>query len=80
MDDLLKAMGKRIHDRRKQLHMTQEKLSELANITPQTVSTAELGLKLSSGSAPLSISARIIFCWVKSQRENNHFSLPGYLN
>ena len=45
MDDLLKAMGKRIHDRRKQLHMTQEKLSELANITPQTVSTAELGQK-----------------------------------
>ena len=45
MDDLLKAMGKRIHDRRKQLHMTQEKMSELANITPQTVSTAELGQK-----------------------------------
>ena len=45
MDDLLKAMGKRIQDRRKQLHMTQEKLSELANITPQTVSTAELGQK-----------------------------------
>ena len=45
MDDLLKAMGKRINDRRKQLHMTQEKLSELANITPQTVSTAELGQK-----------------------------------
>ena len=45
MEALLKAMGKRIDDRRKQLHMTQEKLSELANITPQTVSTAELGQK-----------------------------------
>ena len=29
MDDLLKEMGKRIHDRRKQLHMTQERLAEL---------------------------------------------------
>ena len=45
MDDLLKEMGKRIHDRRKQLHMTQERLAELAGITPQTVSTAELGQK-----------------------------------
>ena len=45
MDDLLKEMGKRIHDRRKQLHMTQERLAELAGITPQTVSTAELGAK-----------------------------------
>ena len=43
MDDLLKEMGKRIHDRRKQLHMTQERLAELAGITPQTVS--ELGQK-----------------------------------
>lgn len=45
MDDLLKEMGKRIHDRRKQLHMTQERLAELAGITPQTVSTTELGQK-----------------------------------
>ena len=42
MDDLLKEMGKRIHDRRKQLHMTQERLAELAGITPQTVSTCLL--------------------------------------
>lgn len=45
MNELLKEMGKRILDRRKQLRMTQEKLAELANITPQTVSTAELGQK-----------------------------------
>lgn len=45
MDELLKEMGRRIYDRRKQLHMTQDRLAELANITPQTVSTAELGQK-----------------------------------
>ncbi len=45
MDDLLRQMGKRIYDRRKQLRMTQEELAEKAGITPQTVSTAELGKK-----------------------------------
>lgn len=45
MDDLLKQMGTRIHDRRKQLRLTQEELAERAEITPQTVSTAELGKK-----------------------------------
>lgn len=45
MDDLLKEMGKRIHDRRKQMNLTQEALAEKANVTPQTISTAELGQK-----------------------------------
>ena len=45
MNKLLKEMGKRIYDRRKQLHMTQDALAELANVTPQTISTAELGQK-----------------------------------
>ena len=45
MDNLLKAMGKRIHDRRKQLNLTQEALAEKAIVTPQTISTAELGQK-----------------------------------
>ena len=45
MDNLLKDMGKRIFDRRKQLNMTQETLAELAHVTPQTISTAELGQK-----------------------------------
>ncbi|MCD8379241.1 MAG: helix-turn-helix domain-containing protein [Lachnospiraceae bacterium] len=45
MYDLLNQMGKRIFDRRKQLRMTQEELAEKAQITPQTVSTAELGKK-----------------------------------
>lgn len=43
MDDLLKQIGNRILHRRKQLRMTQEELSEKAGITPQTVSSAELG-------------------------------------
>lgn len=38
-------MGKRIYDRRKQLHMTQEALAEIAGLTPQTVSSAETGKK-----------------------------------
>ena len=45
MENLLKDMGKRIFDRRKQLNMTQETLAELAHVTPQTSSTAELGQK-----------------------------------
>lgn len=42
---LLEEMGMRIFERRKQLRMTQEELAEAAGITPQTVSTAELGKK-----------------------------------
>lgn len=45
MDDLLKQIGNRILSRRKQLRMTQEELAEQAGITPQTVSSAELGKK-----------------------------------
>ena len=39
MGELLKEMGQRMLDRRKQLKLTQ------AHVTPQTVSTAELGTK-----------------------------------
>ena len=42
---LLEQMGTRIFERRKQLRLTQEELAEAAGITPQTVSTAELGKK-----------------------------------
>lgn len=45
MDDLLQQIGKRILERRKQLRLTQEELAELAGITPQTISSAELGKK-----------------------------------
>lgn len=45
MNNLLLQIGKRILDRRKQLRMTQDELAEKADITAQTVSSAELGKK-----------------------------------
>lgn len=36
---------KRICDRRKQLRMTQDELADKADLTPQTISSAELGKK-----------------------------------
>ncbi len=45
MENLLKQMGNRILQRRKQLRMTQEELAEKAGLMPQTISTAELGKK-----------------------------------
>ena len=45
MENLLQEIGQRITARRKQLHMTQEELSEIAGVTSQTISNAELGKK-----------------------------------
>ena len=45
MEHLLEQMGKRIYGRRKQLGLTQEELAERADLTCQTVSTAETGRK-----------------------------------
>ena len=45
MDQVLEQIGKRLYLRRKQLGITQEALAERANITSQTISTAELGKK-----------------------------------
>ena len=42
---LLSEMGKRILERRKQLRITQEELAEKVDVTPQMISTAELGKK-----------------------------------
>jgi len=42
---LLKDMGGRISERRKQLRLTQEELAERIDVTPQMISTAELGKK-----------------------------------
>lgn len=39
-------MGKRISSRRKQLGLTQNKLSEASGILPQTISTAKRGEKV----------------------------------
>lgn len=45
MDNLLRDMGIRIYDRRKQRRWTQEELAEASGVTPQTISSAELGKK-----------------------------------
>lgn len=45
MDCLLAEIGDRIRQRRKQLGLTQEDLSNKTDITAQTISNAELGLK-----------------------------------
>lgn len=44
-DILLKDMGKRISERRKDLKLSQEELAELAEVSPQLLSTAERGTK-----------------------------------
>lgn len=38
-------MGKRIMQRRKQMNLSQEELSEIADVSPQLMSTAERGTK-----------------------------------
>lgn len=38
-------MGKRIATRRKSLHLSQEELAEMADVSPQLLSTAERGTK-----------------------------------
>ncbi len=45
MDDVLKEMGRRLTERRKQLRLTQEDVAERADLTVQTISTAETGRK-----------------------------------
>lgn len=41
----LKEMGQRVVARRKQLHLTQEQLAERMDVTPQMISSTELGKK-----------------------------------
>lgn len=45
MDELLQSMGERLVQRRKQLRLTQEELAGRADMTAQTISTAETGRK-----------------------------------
>ncbi|WP_300346216.1 helix-turn-helix domain-containing protein [uncultured Oscillibacter sp.] len=45
MDELIQSMGERLTKRRKQLRLTQEELAERAEMTTQTISTAETGRK-----------------------------------
>lgn len=44
-DNFYSNMGKRIVTRRKQLGLSQEELAELADVSPQMISTAERGSK-----------------------------------
>ena len=44
-EQLLKDMGRRISERRKQMRLTQDELAERMEVTPQMISTAELGKK-----------------------------------
>lgn len=44
-DEVLWEMGRRLAERRKQLRLTQDEVAERADLTPQTVSTAERGQK-----------------------------------
>lgn len=43
--DFLSSMGKRIAARRKSLRLSQEELAEIADVSPQLLSTAERGTK-----------------------------------
>ncbi len=45
MDNVLREMGQRLTERRKQLRLTQEEVAERADLTEQTISTAETGRK-----------------------------------
>lgn len=44
-DNFYSDMGKRIVSRRKQLGLSQEELAEIADVSPQMISTAERGSK-----------------------------------
>ncbi len=44
-EKFLKEIGKRIIDRRKQERLTQEELAEKIDVSPQMISSAELGKK-----------------------------------
>ena len=69
MEDLLVQMGKRMRKRRKQLRLTQEELAEKAGITPQTVSTAEIGKK--------AMKPETIVCECKALKVSTDYLLLG---
>ena len=69
MGELLKEMGQRMLDRRKQLRLTQETLAKMAHVTPQTISTAELGTKAMRPETILNVCEALditIYCAVGS--------------
>lgn len=58
-DEIIKEMGKRISKRRKEMGLSQEELAELANVSPQLLSTAERGTKAMRAENLLKISVAL---------------------
>lgn len=56
---ILSDMGKRIASRRKSLRLSQEELAELADVSPQLLSTAERGTKAMRPENLLKLSAAL---------------------
>lgn len=56
---VLTDMGKRIASRRKSLRLSQEELAELADVSPQLLSTAERGTKAMRPENLLKLSAAL---------------------
>lgn len=73
-------MGKRITERRKMLGLSQEELAELADVSPQMMSTAERGTKairpenLLKISKALSVSSDYILTGEYSEKDYNSIS------
>lgn len=74
-DILLRNIGQRISERRKELHMTQEKLAEQMDVSIQMISNLELGKKairpenLVKVCKVLDISADYILTGIRSDHE-----------
>lgn len=74
-DILLRNIGQRISERRKELHMTQEKLAEQMDVSIQMISNLELGKKairpenLVKVCRVLDISADYILTGIRSDHE-----------
>ncbi len=77
---LLRDIGKRIHSRRKELHITQERLAEKMEVSVQMISNLEQGKKairpenLVKLCNVLDISADYILMGVRSNYELSCFS------
>ena len=78
MDDtqkFLKDMGRRIAAQRKRMGLTQEEIAELADVSPQLISTVENGMraigsdKLYRISRVLQVSADYLLCGEVNERD-----------
>ena len=76
-DAFLREMGERFAQRRKELHLTQEELSERIDLSSQTISCIELGKKavrpenLAKLCSALDISADYILYGKRSEQQMN---------